>query len=223
MKKKLVLMGLLMTVCFTLFGCGGSIVSKVENNMSEWTKIYYYGEHDDFYASLACGEREEEYLVNGKSGKRVDFALLSVKLAKERNESYINVSIKIDEEDEIKRALEFNGLNGFYMLDLNRELSGDEQITITFNDSSLALKNISKDFGVDNSEAIEIASKELEKEILKNKVGNNLNAECYLRVLDKQENNFDDVFWCFTVVNTSNENFSVVISTVDGSILAKTK
>lgn len=73
------------------------------------------------------------------------------------------------------------------------------------------------------NKAIEIASKELSKFIMKEKKMSSLNAECYLRVLDKRANNFQDMFWVFTVVNTKNENYSVVISTVDGSVLSKSE
>jgi len=44
-----------------------------------------------------------------------------------------------------------------------------------------------------------------------------------LKVLDKKANNFDNLFWCFTLLTNKNESYSVIISTVDGSVLAKTK
>ena len=109
------------------------------------------------------------------------------------------------------------------MADIERSLTGDETISVTFVDEALALENLSKNFAIDDKKAVEIGVAELETQITKCKHGTNLGAECYLRVLDKQENGFDELFWCFTVVNTNGENFSAVISTKDGKVLAKSE
>ena len=95
--------------------------------------------------------------------------------------------------------------------------------TATYDGMSLELQNLSKDFGVDYEQAISIACIELKDKIEKEKQYNDLNGECYLKVMDKRGNNFRDFFWCFTILNNQNESFSIIISTVDGSVLAKAK
>ena len=109
------------------------------------------------------------------------------------------------------------------MVDLEQKLSGEEVVSICVNGKILNLENLSKDFVVDAKKALQIACDELQDRITKTKSFNNLNAECYLRVMDKKANNFDGVFWCFSVLNVDNENYSVIISTENGSILAKSK
>ena len=220
MKKKVLLSVLLMLVCVCFVGCGKTTYDRVEDNMSELTTVYYYGEGENYYASLSSGQREENYLLNGKSEKKVDFSLLSVKTSQNLSAKLIKVKVKIGEE-ETERELEINGLNGCYMVDLEKCVTGDETIEVTYNGETVALTNLSKDFAVDDKKALEIGVKELEEKILACKSGNKLNAECYLRVLDKKANNFSDVFWCFTVINVNNESYSVIISTVDGKVLAK--
>ncbi|MBP3431552.1 MAG: hypothetical protein J6K39_01680 [Clostridia bacterium] len=220
MKRKVLLCLMLCVLSIMLFACGKTTEQRVEENMAERTRVYYFAECDDFYVTLSAGEREGEYLMNGKCEDRVKFALLSVRLAETSADDILSIDVKIDGEVE-EKEMELNGLNGCYMLDLEREISGREVISVAFGDTNLTLQNLSKDFAVDSEKAIEIACGELGDRILEGRSGNNLNAECYLRVLDKKANNFDDFFWCFTVVNTQNENYSVVISTVDGSILAK--
>ncbi len=219
MRKKIMLGAMIAVLGISLFGCS-STVDYVRENMSEWTKVYYYGAGETFYVTMSSGVRESTYLVNGKSEESVDFALLSIVLS-ENDGQVIRATVSVDGE-ESSQELEINGLNSAYMVDLEIELSGDEEIVVTYNGESVTLNNLSKDFAVDDERAIEIASIELEEEITALKSGVTLNAECYLRVLDKQANNFEEVFWCFTVVNTNGESSSVIISTSDGSVLAKT-
>lgn len=222
MKKKIMLSVLLICVCVTSFACGKSTFDLVTENMSEWTKVYYYGENEDCYVSLTSGQREQTYLLNGKSEDKTDFALLSISLNKKTDLSLLKVIIKIDGQ-ECEKELENNPLNNLFMTDLEMSLTGQEQIEIVYNQKSLTLSALSNSFAVNDVKAIEIACQNFEEQIKKKKSFNNLNAEMYLRILDKNANNFDGIFWCFTVLNVDNESWSIVISTQDGSILAKTE
>lgn len=215
-------MMMLFCVGITVFGCGKSTLSLVYDNMSEWTKVYYFGENESFYCSLSSGLREKNYLLNGTSEKKVDFALLTLNLNESSNQKILKVVVKID-GIESEKEMELNNLNNSYMLDLETAFSGNENVEVSYGGKTLVLENQSKDFAVGFEKALEIATRELEDKILLKKSFNKLNAECYLRVLDKKANDFDGVFWCFTVLNNANENYSIVISTVDGAILAKSK
>ena len=225
--KKVLIFGLIAM----LFVIGGFVVlanffgktteERVFENMSEWTKAYFYGEGETFSASISAGEREVDYVMNGASGENVDFALLTLRPTEEMKAQIVKVDIKIGDETISAQELELNAMNGTYMADIERTLVGDETISVTFGEETVAIENLSKNFGIDDKKAVEIAVQELETQITKCKHGTSLGAECYLRVLDKKENDFDQLFWCFTVVNTKGENFSVVISTVDGKVLAK--
>ncbi len=212
----------LMLVCLSLslFACGKTTADYVLDNMSEWTKVYYYGESDGFYVSISSGTRENPYLLNGSSEDDVDFALVSVYFDDSVDSSVIKVSLTID-ETQTTEELELNSFSNCFMVDLETLLSGDEEIIVEYDGSSVTLENLSSSFVIDDEEAIQIATEALAEEITKLKVGSTLNAECYLIVLDKKANNFDSVFWCFTVVNADNETHSIIISTEDGSILAQ--
>lgn len=222
MKKFGILAVILACVSVFAVGCGKNTSAYVRENMSEKTDVYFYGEAESFYATISSGTREETYLMNGKSEKAVSFSLLTVNFYGETVGNIITVNF-VNGENEQPISLELNTLNSTYMIDLETRFSGDEKVAVIYKGTTLELQNESKDFGVSADQAIEIASKELSKFIIKEKKLSNLNAECYLRVLDKRANNFDDMFWVFTVVNVKNENYSVVISTVDGSVLSKSE
>lgn len=222
MKKFLSLAFVLVCVGMLASGCGMKTEDYVRENMSEKTEVYFFGERDEFYSTLSSGQREEIYLMNGKSEDNVDFSLLTVNFFNETYGKLITVKLFVDEEEHLVN-LELNPLNSTYMLDLERKFSGHESVMVEYNGMQVELLNKSKDFGIDADKAIEIASKELSKLITKEKKMSTLNAECYLRVLDSRANNFEDLFWVFTVVNIKNEDYSVIISTIDGSVLSKSE
>lgn len=220
MKKKLFVLCLLVAVCFSFFGCKTATLEVVKQNMSEWTKSYFCGETDAFYCTLSSGVREEDYETNGLSGDVVDFALLCIKFDTVPNSSLVRVTIEIDEEKQVV-DMELNTLNGTYMYDFERQLTGNEKIVLSLNDQTVDMVAISNQFAISSDKALEIACKEFEKKILLKKSGKNLNSEFYLRVLDKNANNFEEIFWCFTVYNIDGENYSIIISAETGTILAK--
>lgn len=221
MKKRMFLV-LLMTlfVASVACGCGKTTYQLIKENMSEITNVYYYGENDDFYCSLSSGEREKNYLMDGRKSETVEFALFSLSFLKPRQNSMIKVFVTIGQTRE-EKEFELNTLNNKYMFDLGKSVGEGEEVFVEFEKSVLKLECLSKDFGVNADKALRIASEELEKQILACKSFNTLNAECYLTVLDKKANHFDGVFWCFSILNTQNQTFSIIISTKDGAVLAK--
>lgn len=219
-KKKILIVVFLIAISISCFACAKSSVNYVMENMSELTKVYYWGENNEFYCSLSSGEREEDYAMDGKHKGSAKFALLSFNLMQPISSSVVKLTVIVDGE-EFEVEAEINSLKSSYLVDLERELDGDETVEVIYQGKSLGLDNLSNQFQVDYQEAIEIACKKFEDKIFSKKQFNNLNAECYLRILDKKANNFDGVFWCFTVLNVDNENYSIIISTADGSILAQ--
>lgn len=222
MKKKLLLGLMLICVGFSCLACGTTTKGLVMDNMSEMTKVYYFGENEDFYCSLSSGQREKEYSMDGKHRGEENFALLSLNLSESISSQLVKATVIIDgQSSEVE--LEINSISSAYLVDLERELSGSETIEVVYDGQSLILENLSKDFAVNYQQALDIACSEMEDKIVEKRSFNNLNAECYLRVLDKKANDFDNVFWCFSVLNCDNENYSIIISTVDGSVLAKSE
>ena len=225
MKKKIMFFSLfcsLLVTAVALCGCGTNTLKIVKDNLSECTKVFYAGECDQFSATLSVGEREEDYMQNGKSENKVPFALLSLNLGQKPDEDKIIVRVTIGDETK-SVLLELNEFNGLYMTDLQREMSGEESVSVSYDNTALTMENVSKTFGVDSENALEIACKEIGNLILKKRSGRVLNAECYLRVLDKKVNNLDGYFWVFTVVNNSGEDYSVIISAADGKVLIKSE
>ena len=216
-----------MFVCFSLFlmmlmfsACGKSDLDVVEMNMSERTNVYFFGQNEKMYSTLACGEREKNYFLDGKSGDKTSFSLLTIVFQIDVDFANLNVIVSINENQFIEE-LEYISSVGGFVCDLQKSISGSEKIEIKYQNNTILLENLSKNFGVNSDKAIEIGCKEFKSEIEKLRNGGNFGGECYLKILDKMKNNFEDFFWCFTLIDENGNSFSAVISTVDGKILAK--
>ncbi len=219
MKKRLLAIVLLFCVlCFV--GCGKKTEEIVIENMSELTKDFFFGENEKCYATLSVGTREKDYLMDGKSTPKTDFSLFCITFFEENVKNMIVVEVSVNGQKKMY-DMEFNSFSNAYMVDLEKKILPDDEIAFAYEGESVSLANLSKNFGVNWKEAISIACKNFEKAIdgeIKHGV---CSAEFYLKILDKRANNFDDFFWCFTILNDKNESKSIIISTTDGSVLAK--
>lgn len=212
--------GLLVVMGFVFAGCAKDDASLMKNNMAELTKSYFYGESETVYASLSVGQREENYVLDGCCSDVVDFALLVVSFENEVTTNTVEANVKTDDKI-VAVQLEKNETNGKYMFDLEKSVSADAKIELQVQGQVVFLQAISNEFVIDCYDAVEIACREFDEKIKPLKKRNNLFAEGYLRIMDKKANDFDGVFWCFTLLSQQNESWSVIISTEDGSILAK--
>ena len=222
MMKKLIVVFSLVFILFGVAGCGKTINNHVEENMSEITKDFYFGENDSVYATLSVGERESSYLYNGQSTESVDFALLTLTFKNGSSLNTVEVVLN-DGTNSYDVELMSDDMSVDFMADIVNLFSFGEAFTLTYNNENVELTRISDEFGIDYQEALNIACENLKEELESFKSYNNFNAECYLRVLREKENNFDNLYWCFTCLNYEGESFSIVFSTADGEILAKSE
>ena len=222
MMKKLIVAFSLVFILFGVAGCGKTINNHVKENMSEITKDFYFGENDSVYATLSVGERESSYLYNGQSTESVDFALLTLTFKNGSSLNTVEVVLN-DGTNSYDVELMSDDMSVDFMADIVNLFSFGEAFTLTYNNENVELTRISDEFGIDYQEALNIACENLKEEHESFKSYNNFNAECYLRVLREKENNFDNLYWCFTCLNYEGESFSIVFSTVDGEILAKSE
>ena len=218
--KKGFLCVLLVCACVILSACGANVGALMKENMAELTKVYYYGEGEDVYATLSSGEREENYLLDGCCGNVVGFALLVVKFENNLQKNVLKAEVVIDGVGS-QIELELNENNDSFMFDLEKILTGNESVEVVVEGKKILLDAVSRNFVVDCEDVIEIACNEFADVLQSLTKSQSLLCEGYLRVMDKKANNFSGVFWCFTLLDRNGNNLSAIISTEDGSVLAK--
>ena len=217
MFKKIFVSLSLLLVVFGVTACGKTLDGYVLDNMAEITKEYYFGENDDMFVTLSVGEREEDYLLNGQATELVDYSLLVIKFKEENILRAITLVVQSGEDSADVEA-EYNSFNNSYMVDIVDDITIGEDFSIVYDGQTVTLSK--QNFAINYENALQIACENLSDELEAQKSYNHFNAECYLRVMSGLDNDFSELYWCFTCLNYEGESFTVVISTADGSILA---
>lgn len=218
MKKNAIVILFLLSLSLSLSGCIESKddLSLVKENMSEYGEVYFYSDNMDLPMSVVSGFREEPYKYDGKSSIKFDFALVVARLDNADDE-YLEITIDGERE---KVLLKYNYLTGTHVADLQRKLSGDENISIFYLGKEANMVCKSKEFAVSAEKALEIGTEYFSEKIAQLRVDDDLNAECYLKLLDNVSGGFKEVYWLFSIYSLNGEMSNVIISTVNGQILA---
>ena len=175
MMKKLIVAFSLVFILFGVAGCGKTINNHVEENMSEITKDFYFGENDSFYATLSVGERESSYLYNGQSTESVEFALLTLTFKNGSSLNTVEVVLN-DGANSYDVELMSDDMSVDFMADIVNLFSFGEAFTLSYNNENVELTRISDEFGIDYQEALNIACENLKEELESCKIYNNFNA-----------------------------------------------
>ena len=212
--KRILIFLFLFIFPIALTACGNANENLIKNNMSEITQDYFFGENDNYSVSLSCGKREEPYLLNGKSEKKVDFSLIVLKDKHQLlNKNFVEANF-INNGENVNICLQYNPFNNCYMYDLGYKVS--KEMAFQLNAEIIQFEKIN--FNIDSQNAIKISCKMFEDLIENYKTDGKLYAEFYLKVLgDKQG---DNLYWCFTIIGQDDKCFNLILSTNDGKVVA---
>lgn len=218
MKKKLLPL-LALPCCLMLAGCSPNYIQMTKDNMSEITESYFYGECDAFKVSISSGTREDPYVYDGVCKESCVFALVNMDLPSSRDKESVTFTINGESSSVI---VEYNHVTSTYMADLEKSIAGDSVISVKYGNTEIALNQSSNNFSIDYGKAIEIGVNEFREEIVSLVQKDELKAECYLKVLDKLTNSYEDPFWCFTIVDQKGNHLNCIIDITTGEVLART-
>lgn len=214
--KKIFITLLVLIFPLIMVGCQKSVT--LENSMSEITRIYFSAENDGVKANISVGEREEDYIIDGKHTKNCDFSLIAIKFESLLAENQIEVDLIINNTLS-SLVLDLNPANHFYMTDLGYALKETDNIVITYKNFNLSFENVSEGFGIDCKEALRIAERELGDKMKGFYSGDNFTGEGYLKVLTSQDENDETFFWVLTIVGKNNYKNDIVLSVKDGRVI----
>ncbi len=197
---------------FALFGCMARL--DLNEKMSEITTLYFAGENEFMDASISVGEREKEYIIDGKSGERTDFSLVCVKLYSSQNEEQVETEIIINGVAK-QLILYFNPMSNIYMNDIGYALKESDSISFSYGGSVVELQVVQ--FQIGYKEALSISKDALKDDFKASMKNGELDGECYLKVLVSKDNK--EKFWLFTFVNSVGDNINILINVQTGQIL----
>lgn len=214
--KKFLLVFMLAILSISMVGCNKKM--KIEDCISEQTKIYFQAETENVKGSLCVGEREENFIYDGVHTKNVDFTLITLKFKVQPIKNAIETKLTVNDVEK-DLLLELNPMNHTYMADLGYLLKADDKISLSYDNIVLNFENISKNFKIQYNDAVKIALDEFGDDLKQFYSKGNFQGECYLQVFDF--NNDNNLFWTFSIFGKNKKVMNVVIDVKDGSIYLK--
>lgn len=214
---------LLCSIIF-LSSCSGKYENLLKSNTAEVREFVLEGKSENVTASLVCGKREKEYIVNGYATKLVDFGVLTF----EKTDGF---------EDELAKfvllvgTIKFDGdlqKNPFDMslvADIKTIINQTQKVSVQliFENKTIdfKLELVNKNWKVDSEKVYEILAKKVSKDIDNFIVKNEFEAEVYIKIINDFDDNVSDYYWYICIIGRKGSRLSLIISPITQEILAK--
>ena len=225
MKKWIIFLGLV-AICLGFSGCEQSNYKLLLNNASELRYNLFVGETDNVYSTYMSGQREEPYVSDGVKNTLQDFGVLTLKFKNNVSIEEVQAQITIDNHT-YSAVLEKNPyeLNS-YACDIEVLVGDEANISFVYvvNDvaNQITMQNAQTEWQVDCFNALKRASEELSSFIEKNKSGNKLQAEVFVKIALDSTNDLKPYFWLVQIVATDGTSSQLVIDPLNNEVLVKT-
>lgn len=225
--KKLKNKFIIFLICFTflLCGCNNKINEVIQDKISEVRFNLFNVNTDEINIDFTSGFREDPYILNGKSENKKEFGVVTITFLKEIEDKNTlpNFVITINDMD-FDGELELNPFDQTYVQDIETFVLDDATISIKvmWNNYSFesTLKNISKNFNINHSKALNIFIKEYKKEI-KNLLKSNVDFEVYIKILNDPNFVENKNYFYVCLITNNGESMSIIIDPFSQEILAK--
>ena len=168
--KKLILL----TISFCLLLCFGcSNLKKIEGGqqiVSEYRKNLFVGNGSCFTITFTSGEREQDYIMDGKHTKMVDFGVITIKFISIPNNFSSQFELNVN-KDKFAGQLERNPYDGTYVFDIEKQVEDGASINIYLVDFDeyVSLSCLSKNWKTTYTQAKNIFMEKYNKERIKTK------------------------------------------------------
>ncbi|MGN1208108.1 MAG: hypothetical protein ACI4TI_01425, partial [Christensenellales bacterium] len=181
--------------------------------------------NEEVNVRFTSGFREDPYVLNGKSENKKEFGIITVKFLKNlpNKNTSPNFVITISDMD-FDGEFELNPFDQTYVQDIETFVldTSTVSIKIMFGEFVFesALKNISKDFSINHKDALQIFTKEFQKNI-HNLLKNGQDFEVYVKIINDPNLEINKNYFYVSLISTQGESFSLIIDPNSGTILAK--
>lgn len=227
MKKYIFVFVCFITCFIVLTGCSSVEYRLAKENIAEIRECLYVGENKEINATLSCGKREKDYVINGYATELIEFGVLTFELLKpvDEFENFEPMFVLFVGTKRYDGVLEKNPFDGTYVADIKKNINTTDVVNAkimcgTFS-SEVNLNLLTDTWEINCEDALKIACKN-QKENIKNFEENGaFLAEVYVKIVNDEEINKDEYFWYVNFVGRKGRNFAVIINTQNGEVMAE--
>lgn len=226
--KKFLCASLLCLTALCFVGCNKTkeTIDTLNNHIIEVRNNIYAGSDDTYFATFCSGEREEPYALDGVVNDRVPFGIVTFSKNDNSalNQDTYAFTIVINGET-MTGTLEKSPYDNTYSADVETMVDDNAEITLTVNVDSTTfeqvLYNESKNFAVNQTQALEIAGKEMSECIFHIKDQDGKTGEAMVKILKDYSGETNRYFWYVGFVSVEGTTCGVLIDANTGEIVSK--
>ena len=219
--KKFFLLSVL-ALALTLGGCGQDNIAIIQKKIVESRDTYFVSQDKENLFTLVSGKREDPYQTDGVVGDLVDFALLSFEPATALSYTSLNYFIVID-NIEYEGEIEKSDFSSGYVVDIEKSVPQTATVSVRiFKDNFEAQSNltcVSKDFTINQIDAIKIAYNALKSQFDANISKGALCGEVYVKIWKDFSSDKCEYFW-YVGFACKEQTYGALISTSTGKVLS---
>ena len=205
--------------CLTLFvGCSVPLEQLVSENVSEYRQNFFFGQNQNFSASFTDGQREEEYIANGKKTKLVDFGVLVVRANKDIGTKPKFV-LKINDKS-FEGELEVNPFDRSLVADIEMRVGKDDKIVLTIDGEILELQNLSSTWQINCTKALNIFLEHNRQKISQYQNKDSLDGEIFIKIV-ADKSNISNIYYFVLFVGKDSNVIANLICVKTGEIVQK--
>ena len=208
----------LICLCFVLllgvtfiFGC--STVNLTDHSLtsiSEYRKNLFVGKTGNVLATYTTGQREQDYIMDGKKTQLTDFGVLTLYFSSPV-EKAPEFKLTINDTS-YESVLELNPYDGTYVYDTLTQIDDGSQIELYIKDydQTIKLVCVSSSWGSTYQDAISIFSQKYQKELDSHSKNGVFNGEVYVKIVSSNKS-LDNIYWYVLCVCESGDMYSALI------------
>jgi len=221
--KVIIAIGAVLLLGAVFIACSTSPFGRYERNLSEVRDNVFVAYEDGMRIEVVSGRREEPFVIDGRSGDRVPFTVITITPSAENRLESFSYRVRMNDAEFTGNFLPHPYLDTF-SCDIAASTT-DRQITVTITgrddfERVFELTSIVTDDMIGAEDAFAIARERLDASLADSISGNRLNAEIYIRLVTNPITSSDVFFWYVAFVTADSQTFAALIDPLSSEILA---
>lgn len=203
-----------------LTGCGGGNLDKYYENISELRDCLFAAENADYKVSAISGKREEPYAIDGASGNKRDFTVITVTPASFESNLTYRYRAEINGET-YEGDLLPHPFAQTLSADIPVAAKSDFTVTVSAKtEQSLEMKNAVTGELISAEKALTIALERMKNDIKRFKNKGGLNCEIYVRLMENPIDGSGGYFWYVAFIGAEKDAVAVLLKGDTGAVSA---
>ena len=202
-------------------------LALAQKNISEVRYNLFRGSNETLSATLMTGEREEDYILNGKAENLVDFGIITVIFKQPTTDLMGSPTYKLTVDDEYYEGeLEKSPFDASYVSDVQHRVDDASQVYLLVEWDTLyetiKLDAISPDWQLNWEKALEVAMENIADTNFEELVdGGKLKAEVHIKIISDPQGVTNQHYWYISIYGQNGSVIEMVIDPNTSEVVSK--